>query len=215
MTDTIYFVKEILDMARRTAAEKAGTHAAIVRKAARLFLERGSGVGIADVMEEAGLTHGGFYRHFENKDDLIVEAVSLALRDLSERLTRAAQHAEQGRELEAIITSYLSSEHLAHPESWCALAALAGDLGRLPSRARKRLDSALTEYMGRLIGYMPGSTADEKQRNFIVLISGMAGAVAMLRVFGEKSAREAALSMVRDYYLKTFSGKGGTLASPP
>jgi len=134
-------------MARRTAAEKADTHAAIVRQAAKLFRERGSGVGIADVMDDAGLTHGGFYRHFGNKDDLIVEAVSVALHELSERLTRAAERAEPGRELEAIITAYLSTDHLAHPESWCALAALAGDLGRLPSRARKRLDIALVEYI--------------------------------------------------------------------
>jgi TetR/AcrR family transcriptional repressor of nem operon len=193
-------------MARRTAAEKADTHAAIVRQAAKLFRERGSGVGIADVMDDAGLTHGGFYRHFENKDDLIVEAVSLALHELSERLTRAAERAEPGRELEAIITAYLSTDHLTHPESWCALAALSGDLGRLPSRARKRLDIALAEYMQSLIGYMPGSTIDEQRRNFVVLISGMAGAIAMLRVFGDKAQREAALSMVRDYYMKTFGG---------
>src|ERR1700758_107994 len=101
-------------MARRTAAEKAETHAAIVKKAAKLFLEHGSGVGIADVMDDAGLTHGGFYRHFENKDDLVVEAVALALSDLSERLTRAAERAQPGHELEAIITTYLSTEHLAH-----------------------------------------------------------------------------------------------------
>lgn len=192
-------------MARRTAAEKADTHDTIVRQAAKLFLERGSGVGIADVMDDAGLTHGGFYRHFENKDDLIVEAVALAFRNLSERLTRAARRAEPGHELAAIITTYLSVEHLAHPETWCALAALAGDLGRLSSRARKRLDSTLMEYMQSLIGYIPGSTIDERRQNFMVLISGMAGAMAMIRVFGDKAMREAALSTIRHYYLKTFA----------
>jgi TetR/AcrR family transcriptional repressor of nem operon len=197
-------------MARRTAAEKADTHAAIVRQAAKLFRERGSSVGIADIMDDAGLTHGGFYRHFESKDDLIVEAVAIALHELSDRLTRAAERAEQGHELEAIIIAYLSTDHLAHPETWCALAALAGDLGRLPSRTRKRLDIVLMEYMERLIGYMPGSTIDTQRQNFIVLISGMAGAIAMLRVFGDKAVREAALSMVRDYYLKTFAGDPST-----
>lgn len=192
-------------MARRTAAEKADTHSAIVKQAAKLFLERGSGVGIADVMEDAGLTHGGFYRHFENKEDLVVEAVSLSLEQLADRLTRAAERAQTGHELEAIISAYLSTEHLAHPESWCALAALAGDLGRLPARARKRLDTALSEYMGRLIQYMPGRTIEEKRRDFVVLISGMAGAIAMLRAFGDKGMREGALAMTRDYYLSTFA----------
>jgi TetR/AcrR family transcriptional repressor of nem operon len=206
MTGIIQTVKKSFDdMARRTAAEKIDTHGAIVRQAAKLFRARGSGVGIADVMSDAGLTHGGFYRHFENKDDLIVEAVSLSLHELSERLTRAAERAQEGRELEAIVTAYLSTEHLAHPEAGCALAALAGDLGRLPARTRKRLDIALTEYMERLISYMPGSTVDDRRRNFIVLISGMAGAIAMLRVFADKAAREAALSVVRDYYVKAFA----------
>ena len=200
--------QEAKHMARRTAAEKADTHAEIVRQAAKLFLERGSGVGIADVMEDAGLTHGGFYRHFENKDDLIVEAVSLSLQELSARLARAAENAKKGHELEAIINAYLSPEHLAHPESWCALAALSGDLGRLPARARKRLDNVLAQYMERLIGYMPGSSVEEKRRNFIVLISGMAGAIAMLRAFGDKATRESALSTVREYYVSTFRNAG-------
>ena len=85
-------------MARRTATEKAATHTAIVKHAAKLFLEHGSAVGIGDVMDDAGLTHGGFYRHFKNKDELIVEAVSAALRDLSDRLVRAARRAQPGRE---------------------------------------------------------------------------------------------------------------------
>lgn len=192
-------------MARRTAEEKTETHAAITKQAARLFLEHGSGVGIADVMSGAGLTHGGFYRHFEDKDDLIVEAVSLALRDLYTRLARAAERAEPGHELEAIVTTYLSAEHLAHPESWCAFAALAGDLGRLPVRARKRLDGVLGEYMATLVPYMAGATVDEKRSSFVVFISGMAGAIAMVRVIGDKAMREAALTTVRDYYLRTFA----------
>ena len=194
-------------MGRRTAAEKSETHEAIVRQAAKLFLDRGSVVGIADVMDDAGLTHGGFYRHFKSKEDLIVEAVSFSLGELSERLGRAAEHAKPGHELEAIITAYLSDDHLAHPESWCAIAALGGDLGRLPSRARKRLDAALAEYMERLIGYMPGTTVDERRRNFLVLVSGMAGAVAMLRMFGDKTMREMVLGTIRDYYVSTFAAK--------
>ena len=193
-------------MARRTAAEKAETHAAIVRQAARLFREHGSAVRIADVMQEIGLTHGGFYRHFETKDELIVEAVALALGELADRLVRAAEQAEPGQQLAAIIDAYLSPEHLAHPESWCALAALAGDLGRLPLRTRKRLDAALTGFMSRLVLYVPGATTDERRRNFLVLISGMAGAVAMLRAFGDKTMRETALATIREYYLRTFAG---------
>ena len=207
MTGIIYVVKKRdKDMARRTAAEKADTHVRIIKQASRVFRARGSGVGIADVMDEVGLTHGGFYRHFESKDDLLVEAVSLSLHEIAERLVRAAEGAEPGREREAIITAYLSPEHLAHPETWCAVAALAGDLGRAPAAVRKRIDAAMVAYMERLAPYMPGASDEQRRAMGIVLLSGMSGAIAMIRAFGDKHMRESALAMVRDYYLRTFAG---------
>jgi len=193
-------------MARTTAAQKAETHQRIITHAAKAFRARGGGVGIGDVMSDLGLTHGGFYRHFGSKDDLFVEAVAEALQEIAERLVRAAQRAAPGREREAIINAYLSSEHLAHPATWCAVAALAGDLGRAPLAVRKRLDAAMFTYMQRLAPYMAGATDDERRRNFIVLISGMAGAIAMIRSFGDKQMRENALAMARDYYLAAFAG---------
>jgi TetR/AcrR family transcriptional repressor of nem operon len=192
-------------MARRTAAEKADTHTRIVKQAARDFRVHGSNVGIAELMDEVGLTHGGFYRHFDRKEDLLVEAISLALHEIAERLVRAAEDAEPGRERAAIIAAYLSPEHLAHPETWCALAALAGDLGRLPLAVRKRLDAAMYSYMERLAPYMQGASDEQRRGSFIVLFSGMAGAIAMIRTLGDKHMRETALIMVRDYYLKAFA----------
>lgn len=192
-------------MARRTAAEKADTHARIVKQAARVFRAHGSGVGIAEVMDEVGLTHGGFYRHFEGKEDLLVEAVSLSLHEIAERLVRAAENAEPGREREAIITTYLSPEHLAHPESWCAIAALAGDIGRAPVAVRKRIDAAMLAFMERLTPYMPGSTDEQRRAAFVVLLSGMSGAIAMIRAFGDKHMRESVLAVVREHYLGAFA----------
>lgn len=192
-------------MARTTSAQKTETHHRIIKHAAKAFRAHGGGVGIGDVMSDLGLTHGGFYRHFGSKDDLFVEAVSEAFEEVAERLVRAAQRAEPGREREAIIDAYLSPEHLAHPETWCAVAALAGDLGRAPLAVRKRLDAAMFAYMQRLAPYMSGATDDERRRNFIVLISGMAGAIMMIRTFGDKQMREQALAMARDYYLVAFA----------
>jgi TetR/AcrR family transcriptional repressor of nem operon len=191
-------------MARRSAADKAETHERIVEHAAQAFREHGSGVGIGEVMKELGLTHGGFYRHFESKDDLLVAAISQALSEVADRLARIAEKVEPAEQIGAIITAYLSTEHLRHPETWCALATLAPDIGRQTATVRKRLDAALAQYMQRMAKFMPGENDDERRKNFVILFSGMSGAMAMARACGDKDMRERILSATRDYYLATF-----------
>jgi TetR/AcrR family transcriptional repressor of nem operon len=193
-------------MARRSAADKAETHERIIERASRAFREYGSGVGIGDVMKELGLTHGGFYRHFESKEDLLVQAIARSLDEVAERFDKIAEAAAPGKRLEAIITAYLSAEHLRHPETWCALATLAPDIGRQPAAIRKRVDLALQRYMVRMAKYMPGTTEDERRRNFVILFSGMSGAMALTRACGDKDMRERVLGTTRDYYLSVFAG---------
>ena len=199
-------------MARRSSAEKGETHANLVEKAAQAFRAQGASVSITDLMHEIGMTHGGFYRHFANKDDLLVEAIALALREMADHLDEVARKAEKGRELEAIITAYLSVDHLRHPESWCALAALAPDIARQPAAIRQRLGEALQYYLERISPYMPGRSRAEQRQNFMILISGMAGVIAMLRVLPDEVMQEQTLAMARHYYLTTFvQDKGDTL----
>jgi TetR/AcrR family transcriptional repressor of nem operon len=197
-------------MARKSAADKAQTHERIIERASRAFREHGSGVGIGEVMKELGLTHGGFYRHFESKDELLVEAIARSLDEVAERFDRIAQTAAPGKELQAIITAYLSAEHLRHPETWCALATLAPDIGRQPAAVRKQIDGALQRYMGRMAKYMPGESEEERRANFVILFSGMSGAMAMTRACGDKDMRERVLGTTRDYYLTSFAGGAPT-----
>jgi TetR/AcrR family transcriptional repressor of nem operon len=201
-------------MARRSAADKAETHERIIERASRAFREYGSGVGIGEVMKDLGLTHGGFYRHFESKDDLLVEAIARSLDEVTERFIKIAEAAPPGKALEAIITAYLSAEHLRHPETWCALATLAPDIGRQPAAVRKRVDAALQRYMGRMAKYMPGATEDERRRTFVILFSGMSGAMALTRACGDKDMRERVLATTRDYYLATFAGNASSSGFP-
>ena len=156
-------------------------------------------------MKELGLTRGGFYRHFASKDELLVEAISLSLIDVGDRLEAVAERAPNGKKLEAIITAYLSAEHLLHPETWCALAAMAPDIGRQSLPVRKKLDISLRLYMERMAKYMPGANAQEQRKTFILLFSGMAGVIAMVRAFGDQGMRDQVLGLARDYYLKTFA----------
>jgi TetR/AcrR family transcriptional repressor of nem operon len=126
-------------------------------------------------MKELGLTHGGFYRHFESKEDLYVDAITRAFERAVEQMTAVAKAAPRGKELRAIIDHYLSVEHLEHVGSGSAIAALAPEIARQPVAVRSRINSAMRNYMVRLLPFVPGSNAAEKRRNFLVLFPGMAG----------------------------------------
>jgi TetR/AcrR family transcriptional repressor of nem operon len=192
-------------MARRSAADTAETHEQIIKKASQTFMARGSAVGIGEVMKEVGMTRGGFYRHFESKDHLLVEAVGKSFMDVGNRLEAIAEAAPKGKQLEAIIRAYLSMEHVVHPEAWCALAAMADDLGRQSATVRKRTDAALRLYMERMAKYLPGRTAQEQRKNFVLLFSGMAGAVSLARALGDAGMREGVLAMSLEHYLSWFA----------
>ncbi len=194
-------------MARRSAAEKEKTHQQILRHASREFRARGSAVGIADVMKELGLTQGGFYRHFNSKDDMFIDAVAISFAEVGDRLEKAAEAAEPGHRVEAIVDAYLSKDHLSHPETWCALASLAPEIGRMPVAVRKRIDSATQLYMERMSKYMPGSSAQEQRKNFFLLFSGMVGAIALIRSLGDAGMREGALQLAREHHLEVFASR--------
>jgi TetR/AcrR family transcriptional repressor of nem operon len=189
--------------------EKGETHTRLVAQAAHAFREKGLAVPISELMKDIGMTHGGFYRHFASKEDLLVESVAAGLREVADRLDAVARRAEKGAEVEAIITAYLSMDQLRHPENWCALAALGPDLARQPESVRMRLGEAMQYYSERLTPFLPGNNREEQGRNFLILFSGMAGAMVMLRVLPDPEAQERTLGMVRGYYLATFGGTGG------
>ena len=191
-------------MPRRSVADTAKTHEKILTHASRQFRARGSSVGIADVMKEIGLTQGGFYRHFASKDELFIDAIALSFRELGDRLERVAESVPSEKAATAIIDAYLSMDHVRHPETWCALASLAPDIGRMPASVRKRIDNATMWYMERMSKYMKGADAQQKRHNFILLFSGMAGSVALIRSLGDAGMKEQALALARSHYVSVF-----------
>src|SRR5262249_17796022 len=125
-------------MARTPGSTKAETHERIVKTAARAIREQGyDGASVADVMKQAGLTHGGVYAHFESRDAMLEEAVDCAAGDGRARLIAASEKAEPGRGLEAIVGSYLSDRHVEHPETGCSLAALGSETRRQSPALRR------------------------------------------------------------------------------
>jgi TetR/AcrR family transcriptional regulator, transcriptional repressor for nem operon len=192
-------------MPRRSVTDTAKTHQRILKHASHEFRSRGSAVGIADLMKDLGLTKGGFYRHFDSKDDLFVDAITLSFQETGERLEQIAEKAPDGQARTAIINAYLSQDHLDHPETWCTLPSLAPEIGRMPMAVRKRLDSTMLLYAERLSKYMKGETPQERRQNFMLLFSGMAGALALVRSFGEPELKQRALDLAREHYLKIFA----------
>src|SRR6476620_6541503 len=115
----------------KPASKKEETRERILRAAARAIRKHGyEGVGVAEVMKDAGLTHGGFYAHFESRDALLAAAADQAAAETIEHLTRAIGAAKPGQELMALVDTYLSDGHVAAPEQGCVVAAAGSDIPR-------------------------------------------------------------------------------------
>ncbi len=121
---------------RHSKAEKAKTHKRIVAVASKRFREEGlAGIGIADLMREAGLTVGGFYKHFKSRDELVAEAVASALGVWKHQVEAAASGGPTVT-YQSLIDDYLSEAHRNHPGTGCPVSALAGDIARSDKRTR-------------------------------------------------------------------------------
>lgn len=184
---------------------KAEVRQKIVKDASRRIRRRGlSGAAVATVMHDAGLTHGGFYKHFRNKDELLLESLSEGFRQIADSLAQAAEKSRPEHAWKTIVTAYLSPEHCDHPERGCPLAALAPELARLDKTMKPRILDELNKYKDRLLPFMPGRRSAQKERNFIAIFSTMLGAIAIARILPRPAARANVLNTARDLLLRSF-----------
>src|SRR5438552_16256101 len=107
---------------RYPAEHKEEIRERIVHTASRRFRRAGAGVGIGQLMKTLKMTHGGFYRHFKSKDDLVVEALARGFQEMRARMAAGLAKAPPGHELEVIINSYLSEQHCADAAAGCPVA---------------------------------------------------------------------------------------------
>jgi TetR/AcrR family transcriptional regulator, transcriptional repressor for nem operon len=191
---------------RYPVEQKAETHERIIHAAARSFREHGSqGHGLARLMKDAGLTHGGFYRHFESKEDLYVDAIAKGFQEAADRMIAAAAKAPPREQLRTIIERYLSVEHLEDPGGGCVLSTLAAEIARQRPAVRARINAAMKLYRERLLPFLPGNDDAEKRRQFIVLFPAMAGVLMTARAMTDPAAREEILSVARRFYISAFA----------
>jgi TetR/AcrR family transcriptional repressor of nem operon len=155
-------------------------------------------------MRDAGLTHGGFYKHFGGKDELLSASLNEAFREMSDRLAIAAEHSPPGSAWKAIVKTYLSPEHCDHPELGCPVAALAPELARDAVAAKAQIAAELLGYQKRMLPYMPGRRLADRKRNFIVIFSTMIGAIEIARLLPDQAGRARVLAHARDFLLRSF-----------
>ena len=190
---------------RYTDGHKASTRSGIVQTAAREFRRKGaSAVSVADIMKAEGLTHGGFYRHFKDKDALLIEAVETALQEVSEELLQLTANRPRSQALEHVIKFYLSDAHLAHPERGCAFAALGAELARYPKRCRAPIAGALDKYRSQLQSLLPGKTEHERKASFDVLFPSMAGCLTAARAQVDRARQIEMLESAREFFINAF-----------
>src|SRR5580698_5287727 len=151
---------------------KAEVHQKIVKDASRRVRAEGlTGAGVAAVMRDTGLTHGGFYKHFGSKNDLLVESIGEAFREMGARLVRAAEQSPPRTAWKAVVTEYLSLDHCKVPERGCPMAALAPELARSEPEVKKRIVEEMIRYKDQLVPWMPGRRAVDRERAFFVIFS--------------------------------------------
>lgn len=184
---------------------KIEIHQKIVKDASRRVRAEGlNGAAVSAVMQDAGLTHGGFYKHFGSKDDLLLESLRVGFREIEDTLARAAEQSPPGKAWKEIVKTYLSAELCEHPERGCPLAALSPELARADKTMKPQIVAELVSYKSRMLPFMPGRRTVDKERAFFAIFSTMIGAVEIARLLPDPAIREKVLGSVRDFLLRSF-----------
>lgn len=186
----------------RPTSRKEETHERIVRAAARAVRQRGyAGVGVAEVMKEAGLTHGGFYAHFNSRDALLAEAADQAGAESIQNLSKSARAAKRGGELAALVDAYLSDAHVQSPEHGCAIAAAGSELPRQNEQVRRAATHRIKDLIGLIEQQMPEWGRAEAHEGAMAVLASLVGALVLARAVDEpqlsKAIRKAARESIR------------------
>jgi TetR/AcrR family transcriptional regulator, transcriptional repressor for nem operon len=168
-------------------ADKARTHARIVELASQRFREHGlDGIGVADLMKDAGVTAGGFYKHFASRDALVAEAVAAAFGSWDRMVGEAAAKNDGLVTFAGLLEQYLIEHHTDNPSDGCTFAALAPDLARSDPRTKAVANEQLNRSIDQLTSLI-GTDDGSSRQKAIVALSAMVGAMSLSRLAEDKS----------------------------
>lgn len=176
-----------------------------MRNASRQLRAKGlNGPAVATLMKAAGLTHGGFYKHFGSRDDLVAEGIEEALLELRDVLLKAAEQEVRGEGWKGMVRSYLSVERCDRPDEGCPIAALAPDMARTRPALKRRIAGAILKFREAVLPFMPGRSAEEKGASFLAIFTSMVGAIAIARTMPDRAVRERILKTVEERLIGSF-----------
>ena len=208
---------------RYSREHKLETHARIVKKASVRLREKGAhGIGVADLMKEAGLTHGGFYAHFDSREALVIEAFTHAMDRSTERWRRLAEQTPPEKRLAMIVNTYLTPLHRDDPGHGCAVPTLGAEIARESPKTRKVFAGRLEQMIDTLAAQLPGVPRKAARKQAISAIATMMGTLVLARVAGSGEFSDEILAVGRDAVLDRAksakvkkSGSKKTVASAP
>jgi TetR/AcrR family transcriptional repressor of nem operon len=182
--------------------QKTKNHERIVRIASKRFREKGlEGVGIADLMKEVGLTVGGFYKHFDSRDELVVEALRSAC-GTWRRQSDAAASGGPPLSYATLVDDYLSEAHREHPGSGCPIGALAGEIARSSKRTRALLTEEIRNAFQLIADLTPVKDEGPARSGAILTLSALVGAIALSRAVSDEALSREILKTVGELLKK-------------
>ncbi|MFZ6874396.1 TetR/AcrR family transcriptional regulator [Undibacterium sp. Di27W] len=189
---------------RTTREQAAQTRERIVKTAARLYREHGiNGIGVADLMKEAGLTHGGFYKHFASKEALIAEACDNSLSSTRTELLRNTELASDEEAIASLVHTYLSRAHSEHPGQGCAIAALGAEAARGEAASKEVMVQGVDKLLALITRQLQRSKVKDDATTAHGVLSTLIGGLLLSRMMNSPEKSEEILRDTSDFVLKS------------
>src|SRR5258707_10325147 len=193
---------------RYSREHKLETHARIVKKASVRLRERGAhGIGVADLMKDAGLTHGGFYAHFDSREALVIEAFAYAMDRGREHWRKLAEQVPPNKRLAMIVDSYLAPTHRDDPGHGCAVPTLGAEIARESPKTRKAFAAKLEQMIDMIAEQIQDVPRKAARKQAIAALTTMMGTLVLSRIAGSGEFSDEILASGREAVLGRAAAK--------
>jgi TetR/AcrR family transcriptional repressor of nem operon len=202
---------------RYSKEHKQETHARIVKKASVRLREKGAhGIGVADLMKEAGLTHGGFYAHFDSREALVIEAFAYAMDRATERWRKVAELTPPEKRLATIVDNYLTATHRDDPGHGCAVPTLGAEIARESPKTRKAFAAKLEQMIDMMADQILDVPRKTARKQAVAALATMMGTLVMSRIAGAGEFSDEILAAGREAVLgRAAAAKKAAAKSKP
>jgi TetR/AcrR family transcriptional repressor of nem operon len=160
------------------------------------------GIGLADLMSAAGLTHGGFYKHFDSKEHVVEESLTLAVESMTDRMAETLASIPGKRGLHAAITNYLSMKHRDDAANGCPFVAMGGEVARSSDAVRDAMTAGLSKMADLIAGRLEGMSPAAARKTALMILSAMIGAATMARMVIDENLSAAILEQTRKHLIR-------------